>query len=298
MTEGRPPAARRRSSICTARCSCVGAPDRAIGATEKIWAPSSNIRAGAAINWHPDLGAEPTRPGDLWIWAPQVERARWNRRAWHPDLPSVGERPSRLGDPNCRSRGLARLPRECAIVNSMSTDLPIGLLDSRLAIKQSERRMTHPSRTVQSLPIGWGPRLRISGLPEFLSFIGVLTLGFSVVDALRGEPPNWGGPAGAIAVGVIWCWSVSVRIAMGVAYIEANENGIRWRTFFRVTEVSWSRVDAVAVGTMLLLPNNPTELRTPVLVVTTSDGGATKVRASAWCNRQSLERWAHDATSA
>lgn len=161
-----------------------------------------------------------------------------------------------------------------------------------------DRPMIHPSRTVQSLPIGWGPRFRVSGLPEFLSFIGVLTLGFVVVGALRGRTENWGGPAGAIAVGVIWCWSVAVRIAMMVAFIEVNENGIRWRSFFRITEFPWTRVEAVTVGKMLLLPSTPYELRTPVLVVTTSDGAARKVRASAWCNRQSLELWAYDVTSA
>jgi hypothetical protein len=155
--------------------------------------------------------------------------------------------------------------------------------------------MTHPSATIRPLPLGWGPRLRISGLPEILSFIGVLSIGLSIADALKGSPANWGGAVGAAAVGLFWCWSVAVRVAMTVAFIGADEEAIRWRSFFRVTEVPWADVEAVSVGTLLLVPNTPSELHTPVLVVTTSDGATKKVRASAWCNHRTLERWARDA---
>lgn len=155
--------------------------------------------------------------------------------------------------------------------------------------------MIRPGATVQPVPLGWGPRLRISGLPEFVSFIGLLTMGFSIADSLKGSPANWGGPVGVAAVGLTWCWSVAVRVAMVIAFIETDEKVIRWRSFFHVTEVPWADVEAVTVGTMLLLPNSPNDLRTPVLVVTTSDRAVHKVRASAWCSPRALERWANHA---
>ena len=157
---------------------------------------------------------------------------------------------------------------------------------------QSERFMAGLHRMELPLRLGWGPRLRISGAPEFVSFIGVLTLGFSVVDALRGGTQNWGGIFAAITVIVFWFWSVAVRIAMVVAVVETNDSGIRWRSFFRVRQVPWSSVEAVTIGTMLLFPGRRTELRCPVVVVAQSDGVARKVRASAWCARQVMELWA------
>jgi hypothetical protein len=135
-------------------------------------------------------------------------------------------------------------------------------------------------------------------VPEFLSFIGVLTLGFSAADALMGSTQTWGNASAVVTVVLFWGWSLAVRFAMLVAIVEADDSGIRWRSLFRSSTMSWTDVDCVTVGTMLLVPGTPLEWRTPVLVVMGSDGAARKVRASAWCNRQSLERWAHEVTSA
>ncbi len=81
---------RREPDLPDGEWAVKQAPQRAIGATEKIWAPSSDIGAGCG----PSTGTQISERGAL---APvasgsgrhRLFRSSWSPRAWRPDLRSI-----------------------------------------------------------------------------------------------------------------------------------------------------------------------------------------------------------------
>ena len=147
---------------------------------------------------------------------------------------------------------------------------------------------------VVRLQRGLFARLRFVGFVEFLSFIGVLTIGFFVNDELHDRPAVWGGAVGVVAVVVMWGATIAVRVAIALEFVEASEVGVSWRSLFLTRRYGWDQIDSIGVVRMWLFPSRRWRGEN-VLEVRFRNGSTRRLRASAWCEGD-FARWIRSAT--
>lgn len=134
-------------------------------------------------------------------------------------------------------------------------------------------------------------RLRVVGVLEFFSWTLLLCGGVVVAT----EPDLSAEPIADLAVvfAVLVGAPLVVRVAVATEYVEADADGIRWRSLFRPVRVPWAQVDRIERGEQWLLPR-PTGQ--DVLVVRTTAGRRRKLRPTVGHRAADVNDWLLAAT--
>lgn len=132
-------------------------------------------------------------------------------------------------------------------------------------------------------------RSRAVGLLEFASLFGPLAVVLIVIDLVKGVPIQWGDSNDVLQVVAMLAPAFVIRFAVASEYVEADAEGLWWRTLFRRRFIPWRRIEEIGIGQMWLFSGSPSSSY-DVIRVKLRTGGILRLRASVW-NSARARRW-------